>query len=239
MIIQPRGSTQLLIRQPDHAVLAAAIMRFWTCDGFPSAPRRADILLAIAEHDNGWREVDAAPLVDSATGRLLDFIHAPEPVRQGVWPRGVERLAHTPYAAALVAQHAVEIYARYKNEPEWRPFFAEMTAARDRHLHRAVVDRETLDRDYFFVRAGDLISLTFCNAWTDEQRLASLHTLRPRGRELAVSPDPFGGRTVPVAIVAVEVPNGPFTSEDTAREAFERGRPVRLTGTVRGVDRGR
>jgi len=138
--------------------------------------------------------------------------------------------------AALVAQHAVEIYSGYKDEPGWRPFFADMEAARDRHLQRALVDRETLDGDYFFLRAGDLISLTFCNAWTDEQRLASRYALRPRGRDLAVSPDPFGGRTIPIAIAAVEVPAGPFASEAAARDAFERGRPVRLTGTLLGAD---
>src|SRR4051812_296356 len=200
MIIQAGESTQLLITQPDHAALAGAIMGRWTADGLEGSPHRTEILRAIAEHDNGWREVDAAPLVDRATGRILDFIHAPDAVRQGVWPRGVERLAGTPYVAALVAQHAIEIYSGYKDDPGWRPFFVDIEAARDRHLHRALVDRETLDDDYSFVRAGDLISLTFCNAWTEEQRLSSRYTLRPRGRDLAVSPDPFGGRTIPIAI---------------------------------------
>jgi hypothetical protein len=236
MIIQPGRSTQLLITQPDHAALAATIMRQWTSDGFEESSRRSDILVAIAEHDNGWREVDAAPLVERATGRILDFIHAPDAVRQGVWPRGVERLANTPYAAALVAQHAVAIYARNRQESGWRPFFAGMEAACERHLQRAGVDRDTLGRDYFFVRTGDLISLTFCNVWTDEQRLGSGYTLRLRGSELAISPDPFGGRTIPIAIAAVEVPAAPFASEAAARDAFDRGGAVRLTGTLRGVD---
>jgi hypothetical protein len=236
MIIQPGPSTQLLITQPDHAALAAAIMRQWSADRFQGSPRRADILVAIAEHDNGWREVDAAPLIERATGRVLDFIHAPDAVRQGVWPRGVERLADTPYTAALVAQHAIEIYARNRQESGWGPFFAEMEAIRDRHLQRAGADRETLDRDYFFLRTGDLISLTFCNVWTDEQRLGSGYTLRSRGSELAVSPDPFAGRTIPIAIAAVEVPAAPFASEAAARDAFACGRAVRLTGILRGVD---
>ena len=116
MIVRSDGTAQLLITQPDHAALAGRIMECWAADAFAAAPRRTEILLAIAEHDNGWREVDGAPLVDAATGRVLDFIHAPDAVRQGVWPRGVERLAHAPYAAALVAQHALEIYARYRTD---------------------------------------------------------------------------------------------------------------------------
>ena len=169
MIIRPHGSTQLLITQPDHAALAGRIMESWAADDFPASPRRAEILRAIAEHDNGWCDVDAAPLVDPATGTLLDFIHAPDDVRQGVWPRGVDSLAHTPYAAALVAQHALEIYARYRADSRWQPFFAGMEAARDGHVRRVSVSLDELRRDYLFVRAGDLISLTFCNAWREEQ----------------------------------------------------------------------
>ena len=60
MIIRRKGTTPLLITQPDHAQLAATIMERWQEDGFPDSPRRAAILLAIREHDNGWREVDAA-----------------------------------------------------------------------------------------------------------------------------------------------------------------------------------
>ena len=101
-------------------------MRRWRADGFPDSPRRAAILLAIEEHDNGWREVDAAPVLDVTTGRILDFISAPDSVRRGVWPRGVQRLAAEPCAAALVAQHAMHVYGRYRTALEWRPFFAEM-----------------------------------------------------------------------------------------------------------------
>ena len=234
MIIRSDGTTQLLITQPDHAALAGRIMERWVADAFATAPRRAEILLAIAEHDNGWREVDGAPLVDAATGGLLDFIHAPDTVRQGVWPRGVERLAHAPYAAALVAQHALEIYARYRTDTAWQPFFASMEAARDRHLQRASPGVEDLRRDYLFVRAGDVISLTFCTGWSDEQAIRSEYVVRPRDNDLVVTPDPFDGRTIPIEIAAVEVPTAPFTSAADALDAFQRGRPRRVTGTVRG-----
>jgi hypothetical protein len=234
MIVRPCASGRLLITQPDHAALAGRVMREWTADDFPTASRRADILLALDEHDNGWREVDGAPLVDPASGDLLDFVHAPDDVRQGVWPRGVDRLAHTPYAAALVAQHALEIYARYRSQPAWRPFFAEMEALRDRHLQGASVAVEDLRRDYFFVRAGDLISLTFCNGWRDEQAIAGRYVVRLNGDELLVTPDPFAGRIIPIAIGGVEVPETPFFTVTDAHEAFRRARPLQLGGTVRG-----
>jgi hypothetical protein len=234
MIIRPHGSTRLLITQPDHAALAGRIMENWAADNFPASPRRPDILRAIAEHDNGWLEVDAAPLVDPATGNLLDFIHAPDDVRQAVWPRGVDRLAQTPYPAALVAQHALEIYARYRPEALWQPFFAGMEAARERHLRRASVSFDELQRDYLFVRAGDLIALTFCNAWRAGQTIGGRYRVRLDGDELLVAPDPFAGRIIPLEIAGVEMPTAACSTAAETQETFQRARRVRLGGTLRG-----
>jgi hypothetical protein len=64
MIIRADDSSLFLVTQPDHAALAARIMRRWTAAGFPEPPRRDDVLAAIDAHDNGWREVDAAPRAD-------------------------------------------------------------------------------------------------------------------------------------------------------------------------------
>src|SRR5918993_1669097 len=222
MIIRPRGSTQLLITQPDHAALAGRLMESWAADDFPVSPRRAEILGAIAKHDDGWHDVDAAPLVDPATGNLLDFVHAPDDVRQAVWPRGVERLAQTPYAAALVAQHALEIYARYRTEPLWQPFFADMEAARERHLRRASLSFDELQRDYLFVRAGDLISLTFCNGWRAEQTIDARYRVRLEGDELLVAPDPFAGRIIPLEIAGVEMAKAACSTAAGTEETFQR-----------------
>ena len=124
-------------------------MRQWRADALPDASAWTSILLAVAEHDNGWREVDAVPIVDDRAGRILDFVETPDPIKMEVWPRGVERLGGTPYAAALVAQHALHIYRRHRNDTAWAPFFTAMEAARDRHLQQEpslTLDR--LQREY-------------------------------------------------------------------------------------------
>jgi len=235
MIIRRAASSLLLISQPDHAALAERIMRRWRRDGLSESPRRDAILLAVAEHDNGWREPDAAPIVDVATGRLLDFIEAPDDVRRGVWPRGVERLAGTPYAGALVAQHALHIFRRYRSHPQWAPFFADMEAARDRHLRAAApATPDQLLADYVFLRVGDLLSLTFCNGWSEAQMDVSGYAARLDGTRLIVTPDPFGGREVALEIVARELPDRPFASADEASEAFRRAPTVTLTGIASG-----
>ncbi len=123
MIVRTLPESIQLVTQPDHARLAGRIME--DCLPLAMHARRASILLAAAEHDNGWIEEDAAPAVD-ADGRVVDFVTAPLSVRHGVWPRAIARLAGDPWAAALVAQHAITVYDRFRVEPEWSTFFAEM-----------------------------------------------------------------------------------------------------------------
>jgi hypothetical protein len=235
MIVRPHGSSLLLITQPDHAALAARVMERWLTRGFPQEPRRAAILRAVSEHDNGWREVDAAPLIDPTTGRILDFISAPAPVRQGVWPRAVDRLAGDPAVAALVSQHAIQIYSRFMDDPAWRAFFAKMTALKGEYARAAGVSAEALDRHYFFVRAGDLISLTFCNDWGDVQHFDG-HDIQLRDSGVvAIRPDPFGGSTVPFEISARVLPNRTFRSSAEAAEAYQRGSVITLSGIAKGL----
>ena len=236
MILRLNGSSQLLIAQPDHAALAARVMREWRADGLLQSPRLPSILLAVEEHDNGWREVDAAPLVDAATGRVLDFIGAPDETRRAVWPRGVDRLADTPYAAALVAQHAVHIYRRYRDNPGWAPFFSQMETRRDRHLAQAAPTLDDLLREYFFLRIGDLISLVFCNGWTGEQLddSGSGYAIRLDGPRLTITPDPFEGREVPLEVTARELPNRTFQSADEAQDAWSHAPHVLVHGVASG-----
>jgi hypothetical protein len=214
-----------LITQPDHARLAGAIMQH--CVALASHPRRTSILLAIAEHDNGWTETDSEPLIDPATGIPLDFISAPNAVRQGVWPRGVARLAHDPWAAALVAQHAIAIFSRYQDNREWAGFFERMERMRNAMLDARPVLSEGLSiddlaADYRFLGLGDLISLTFCNGWTDVQRF-DIWSVHLSGSRVSVLPDPFGGRPFPIEIDAREIP----LSQATGRPAFHSDREFR------------
>lgn len=230
MILRPDADRLLLVTQPDHAALAARLMD--RCVSLAESPRRATILLAIAEHDNGWREPDAAPLVD-AGGAILDFVHAPDDVRRGVWPRGVARLSAAPYAAALVAQHAIHVFARYRGSEAWTPFFDEMTRHGDARLARTGIAPADLLADYEYVRLGDLLSLAFCNDWRDEQVHGDCR-IRFDGRRLTVSPDLFGGQEVAIEVPARILPNRPFASAADARQAFEEAPRTMLTGVAAG-----
>jgi hypothetical protein len=229
VIVRVAGDRLQLITQPDHARLARRIME--RCVPLAAASRRGAILHAIEEHDNGWREEDAAPHIDSRTGEIADFITSPVRVRQGVWPRGVARLADDPWAAALVAQHAITIYDRNRSDPEWSPFFAEMQGRRDEWLRAAGLPLDELLSDYVFVRLADLISLTFCAGWTDAERFGGW-TVQPSVARVVVTPEAFGGSDVPFEIEATEIPNRPFRSDDDLRVALSTAETRTLSGLV-------
>jgi uncharacterized protein DUF3891 len=229
VIVRSVGDRLQLITQPDHAHLAGRIME--RCAPLATRSRRDAILHAVAEHDNGWAEEDAAPRVNPATGQIFDFVSAPASIRQAVWLRGVARLAHDPWAAALVAQHAITVYDRFRPENEWQPFFAEMEEARDRMLRAGRGLFDDLLADYAFVRLADLISLTFCTGWTDEQRFGEWTVQRFDAR-VVVSPSAFSGTGVPIEIEAREIRNRPFRSDMELRDAIREGGVITLEGVV-------
>jgi hypothetical protein len=235
VIVVPVDGGLRLITQPDHAALAGRVMGEWRAGGLPTHPRRESILRAVAAHDDGWLEVDAAPLVDQRTGEVLDFVSAPAEVRQAIWPRAVRKLQGDPYAAALVAEHAVFVYSRFRADPDWTPFFDEMERHRDDHLRRAGGAIAPFHADYAFLRLGDLISLAFCNRWSDAQEAFGYTVSSDPSRALVgIQPDPFDGRAVPMSLEARTLPHRRYRDAADAREAWQAAPVVRVSGVARG-----
>jgi hypothetical protein len=231
VIVRPSAAGLQVITQPDHAHLSGRLMAY--SGTLRAHPRRDSILLAVAEHDNGWEEEDAAPTVDPATGAIVDFINAPLGVRHRVWPRAVARLAHDPWAAALVAQHALAVYERYRPAPDWTSHFSGMEAARDAWLDRMGARLDDLLADYRFVRLADLISLAFCAGWTDAHS-AGTWTVQVSDTCVVVSPDAFGGTRVPIEVEARTIRRGPFGSDAELRDALRMAPRHTLRGEVAG-----
>ena len=96
-----------------------------------------------------------------------------------------------------------------------------MTAIRDRHLAASGASIDDLHHDYRFLRLGDLLSLTFCNAWPEPQADAFGYRIRFDGTRLTVSPDPFGGDEIPLEITARTLPKRPYESADDAAREWE------------------
>jgi hypothetical protein len=184
-------------------------------------------------------EVDAEPTIDPATGRPCDFVAGPARIKHELWPRGISRAAqHDLKAGALIAEHAITVYAYRRSEPEWQPFFGPITAMRDDLLQRAGADdeqaREAFAREYRCVRLGDSFSLQFCNGWTAAQD--TFHYRAELRREtLVISPDPFDGRSVALRIMARRIPARVYSSDADLRRAVADAVPEVLEGCAIGA----
>ena len=229
MIVRRIHDKIQFITQPDHARLARRVMEY--CAALRDEPRRGAILQAIQRHDDGWQAEDEAPQIDSESGEVLDFIHAPLQVRQGVWPRSVAKLDDEPWAAALVAYHAAFVYSRYRADPSWSPFFARMEALRNELIDRSGLTLAALESDYAYLRLADLLSLVFCTGSSERIEFAPWSIQASPGGVI-ITPDPFAGVTVPLEIEARTLPVQRFASNDVLREMLRGADLVTLRGTA-------
>jgi hypothetical protein len=202
MIVVPEGTAYRLITQPDHAHLAAEILALWRRDGLPAHPRREDLLFAAREHDNGWREADAAPRWDSGTGRPHDFMTLPTADRIEVWERGPCRFAtERPYAAQLITRHARHLLGGRRGEEGWDGLL-DFLADFERGLSEETgVPEGELAADYRWIELADQISLTACAGRREPVerhglRIAPAAGLAGEGTvALGLAPFPLAGAT--------------------------------------------
>jgi hypothetical protein len=164
VIVVDRGSELRFVTQPDHAHLAGEILALWRADGLPEHSRRTDVLFAGREHDNGWREADAAPRWDAAAGRPRDFVTTTTADRIEIWERGTARFAGShPYAALLVVRHAQALHRDRAGDPAWQGFLAYLDELARGLLEETGAAPDEVDADYRFLDLADLISLSALN----------------------------------------------------------------------------
>ena len=238
MIVREETSTFLLITQPDHARLAERIGAAMRRERALETADRDAILLAIREHDNGWAEVDAEPEVEPATSRPRDFMSGSARVKYDLWLRGIGRAAQMdPRAGALVAEHALTVYAYRRGDANWQTFFDSVTPIRDDLLKQIGMltgeAREAFQRQYRCVQLADAFSLQFCGGWTDVSSLEYQAIMR--GNELLISPDPFDGTTVPLQVLGRRIAARRYHDDGELRQTIAAATPEVITGNARGV----
>lgn len=189
------GERLRLVTQPDHAAFAADLLSLFRLPELVERPRRAGLLRAVRLHDNGWRELDAAPTVDAVTGMPHTFLDLPRPLRLEVWERGTARYVDSdPYAALLATEHALTLFANQVDAEGWRDLLPRLAERRAELLDRCGLDAAELAADYRFLDLADRLSLVVCNGWNEP---FAHHGLSGKlGEEgLALSPFPLAGAT--------------------------------------------
>jgi hypothetical protein len=220
MIVQPRASELLLIRQTDHAALSGELAARWgNADFAPLAPRDS-MVTAAAHHDDGWRTWEAAPRVDPRTQRPYQFTDLPLAEHAAFYLTGVDEVAaRDGYAGLLVCLHLSGLYQRRfgldpgmpvkrpsPEEDRTRGAVLDQLAARQQALRQRLAEAQVPVRlleeghiwaNYKLLQIFDRLSLYFCT------RPPRSMTLGPapvdyRGQDVELVLEPLGGQAVRV-----------------------------------------
>lgn len=103
MIRRDAGNDWLLISQVDHAHLSGRVAAVWGNETVPRLPVPDDLVPAIRDHDEGWRDWERHPQVDPESGRPRQFTEMPMRESTAVWSESIRAcLAGDPsHATAL------------------------------------------------------------------------------------------------------------------------------------------
>lgn len=219
MIVARDHGSLHFVTQPDHARFAAELLALWRADGLPEHPRRAELLFAVREHDNGWREADAAPRWNAGLGRPHDFLTMPREERIEIWQRGTARFAgEHPYATLLVTHHAVRLHQDRPREEGWGDFLDYLAELQRGLLEELGISAEDLAADYRWLDLADLISLAVCNRRSEPFERHGVRGLVRSGGpagvdlELALDPFPLAGATT-FRIPCRSLPERPYAGD--------------------------
>jgi hypothetical protein len=175
----------LCIHQTTHALMSAQFCRFWGNDEFAPPQPYTPVMMAIAQHDNGWFEWEESPrLCDDGTP--MDFItYTDQAEKTRLWQRGIDRVwAQHPYAALLISRHASLLYEAFQFQDAYDSpdncevvrFLADqkrllestrrLLGHDDQYL--AALQPEVIEANTRLLQFGDLVSLQVSIPWADQ-----------------------------------------------------------------------
>ena len=215
-----------LVTQPDHAQVAGYLAAHWGNDDFvrpgcyasvPDSERlRAETLMAIAQHDNGWWEWEASPELTDVDGFPSGLAEVLKDQQEGMnrWRTGLARFDNRPYVNLLISHHGYWLYAA-KVQPSPDPAFVHPL-----FWNRAPEELFPGDRKVEVEFIVELESLR--QRWIDELRADSATAswvepanYNPHGRLLQL----LDGLSLSLCSALIPVRNG--EAKGLGRDAFE------------------
>lgn len=187
MICRSSGQGWELVRQPDHGVLACALL-----DAIGDAPRGPleGFRLAVAHHDDGWTERDREARSGDGDGPE-SFLELSLPEHLEISGESVRRAGDLhPYAEAIVALHGAWLHgSRVVQDPELAEqrdaVIGSWRALAEQRAEELGVSSADLHHDQRLCAMVDFMSLWLCG-WPEGDEL-SLE--RPGGEDADVERD--------------------------------------------------
>lgn len=251
----------ILIRHPDHAWLAGEFAVAWGNAQFPRPEPFARLAFAVAHHDDGWTERDAAPVLTpdgkpegftrALVGAYAAFEEIDLPSYLAVRGQATRAAAELdPLAGVLISMHTVNLLTEQADlatiAPRHRAAHADFIAAQRawqaETAAREGFSAEMLKRGFEFLQCCDNLSLIACAALDRVAKLRHAHpdtdgvarelTCTPAGPGAwRVSPWPFTGRRLEFDLPYRVLDRKTFADEADYRAAFGAA-PVRTTRVV-------
>ncbi len=254
MIRREEKEGWFLINQHDHAALSGQIMNYWGNEAFEPPAPVDEVLFAIAEHDNGWKEWDSFPKIETQTGYPMNFMEMHFADQKSIWIRSFRRFSEDhPYASALIALHFrvfnQKILDRYEDDGEAKSLNLEMNKfiADSLNLERSNSGLPPLPKkariNLRLVQVGDIVSLALCHGWPSIDIDAAplnyagttlrLNLTSSDGKNYIINPYPFSQDNLGFQIIGRKTVQKQFNSDDELRQILAETNPETLELSIK------
>ncbi len=253
MIRRDEKDGWILISQHDHAELSGDIMKYWGNKEF--ARLDSEVLFAIGEHDNGWKEWDSSPKVNSVSGYPMNFLEMSSSDQSEIWRRCFRRYeADHPYASALIALHFGKLNEKSLNknsnngtaralQNEIADFVSGMLK-----INIPDLDLNSLPKDVQanlrLVQVADIISLTLCHGWLSigiddvpigyNGSTTALNLKSNDGGHYIITPYPFSQPLINLQVEGRRLGRKKFSGDAELREMLAGSQREILHFSIRG-----
>lgn len=105
MIRRDDGDDWLVISQVDHAHLAGEIAAVWGNDTVSRLPLSDWLIVAVRNHDEGWRSWEQTPHINIANGKPREFLEMPMDEATAIWSESIAACNSVPMGRVWVSRH--------------------------------------------------------------------------------------------------------------------------------------
>jgi uncharacterized protein DUF3891 len=242
-------SDWLIIPQIEHARIAGELARAWGNERSASFDSYPGLLFGVEHHDDGWRDWDAAPRINPATGMPRSFMEMRMRDSTAIWTESIAICSTEPLAGIAVSRHFCYLAEQVRNGGRAdaddfnsvEQFLLEQKEVETSLAQQADAEfssqREKLegafDLGFRAVRFFDAVSLWLC--CTERREPAGIRT--PTGEsirlvpkrllQIAIDPYPFGVTTLKVAAPARRIAARKYENDAEFQAAFSTA-PIEL-----------
>jgi hypothetical protein len=239
MIRREEKEGWILINQHDHAELAGDIMAYWGNDKFTRPEPYEEVIFAIREHDNGWKDWDSSPRINPENRYPMNFMEMDFPDQERIWTSCFKRhAAEHPYASALIALHFRKfngkVVNKNPNNSRAKTLCSEMNDFISRTLKIKVSDSdsnslpEEVKTNLRLVQIGDVISLALCHGWSSIEindvpldyngSEETLSITSDDGNNFVITPYPFSQPSMRFSIRGRRINQKRFSNDEELRQ---------------------